>query len=217
MNVLICGDIHGNLPALELLLKQEANNYDLFISHGDVVNYGPWSNDCVDLLETLKYKILLYGNHEEYYLDGSYPGENIIAKTFFNFCYPTFNKFNLIKAYNFKAIVGKYDIQHTIFDEYLYPDSNLERLDGNYIIGHSHYQFDRESDAYRLINTGSVGQNRKFIDLIEYVVYNSDTNKLQLKSIEYDPGIVINEMVVRNYPDLCIDYYKNKNRSIEPA
>ena len=64
MKYLICGDIHGNLPALELMLQREKNNFDQLICHGDVINYGPWSDECVLLLNTIKESVLLKGNHE---------------------------------------------------------------------------------------------------------------------------------------------------------
>jgi hypothetical protein len=33
-----------------------------------VVNYGPWSNECVELIENLENSFKVMGNHEEYYL-----------------------------------------------------------------------------------------------------------------------------------------------------
>lgn len=70
MKVIVVSDIHGNLPALEKLFKKETD-WDLCISLGDVVNYGPWGNECVDFLEGLSKKILLKGNHEEYFIKGA--------------------------------------------------------------------------------------------------------------------------------------------------
>ena len=64
MRILVISDIHGNLPALEFVLNKE-RSADKIISLGDVVNYGPWSNECVDLMDTLTNKILIVGNHEE--------------------------------------------------------------------------------------------------------------------------------------------------------
>ena len=53
MMLAIISDIHGNLPALEkalnLIKKVKVDNY-LFL--GDVVGYGPWSNECVELIST---------------------------------------------------------------------------------------------------------------------------------------------------------------------
>ena len=51
MIITVFGDVHGNIIALEKLFDLEKNQTDLFICHGDVVNYAPWSNDCVAFLE----------------------------------------------------------------------------------------------------------------------------------------------------------------------
>ena len=84
MHVIIFSDVHGNLPALELMLKNE-KQADLFISLGDIVNYAPWSNECVQLLETIPNIVKLKGNHEDAYIKGIYNGSHIVAKSFFNF------------------------------------------------------------------------------------------------------------------------------------
>ena len=52
MKIGIFSDIHGNLIALEKVLKDE-KDLEEYIILGDVVNYGPWSNECVQILETL--------------------------------------------------------------------------------------------------------------------------------------------------------------------
>ncbi len=210
MKLLICGDIHGNLPALEKMLFEETNNFEKFICHGDVVNYGPWSNECVDLLETLPNKILLRGNHEEYFLDGNYPGVNIVAKTFFEFCYPLFSNFDKIALYEQSFIAGDFEVIHSINHQYFFYNSIINRIDKSYIIGHSHQQFQRIIGDYLLINTGSVGQNRSNISLINYLIYDLESQVIELKNIKYDPSCIINEMVSRSYPEICINYYKNK-------
>lgn len=215
MRVLISGDIHGNLPALELLLKTEFSNYDLFVSHGDAVNYAPWSNECVDLLSTLPYKVLLQGNHELNYINGNYSGKNEVAIAFFDFCYPNFNRFESIKEYKSNFLVGDYNIQHTINDQYIFPDTEigptLETNQKNYIIGHSHHQFLIESTSgFKLYNTGSIGQNRKNLNIINYLIYDTDHKIVEMKSIHYDANIVINEMKLREYPEICLAYYQSK-------
>jgi len=59
VKVLVISDVHGNLPALERVLDNN-NDVDLVISLGDVVNYGPWSNECVQLLQAHKYSALSF-------------------------------------------------------------------------------------------------------------------------------------------------------------
>lgn len=211
MTYLILGDIHGNLPAFELLLKKETG-YDVLVCHGDVVNYGPWSDECVDLLETIPGKISLRGNHEEYFLNGSYPGEHPIAKAFFESCYPQFTKKNIVENYMDTVCVGDYTVQHSIAGEYLFKDTAIEEnlVTANYIIGHSHQQFKRKIGQYEIVNTGSLGQNREFINVSNYILYNTLTGNIELKYFVHDISIVINEMKKRNYPEICIQYYTSK-------
>jgi predicted phosphodiesterase len=211
MKLLVCGDIHGNLPALEIMLETEKDNYDQLVCHGDVVNYGPWSNECVELLDTIDSAILLKGNHEENFLNGEYPGEHPIAKAFFNFCYPSFTYFEKIKRYSYEIEFGEFIIKHSINNTYMFLDTPIDTIDRSYIIGHSHQQFERIINQYRLVNTGSVGQNRSMINLISYAIYEVETNKVELKNIKYNHELVINEMISQSYPEICINYYKNKN------
>lgn len=210
MKYLIISDVHGNLPALERVFKTE-KDYDILISLGDVVNYGPWSNECVDLLDTLDNNILLTGNHESFYLNGKYDGNNKVAYTFFNHCFPQFNKFNLIKEYTSNYKLFDFNFAHTIDDLYLYEDSNIV-ISENYFIGHSHRIFKKNINDKILVNVGSVGQNRININEINYAVWDQGNNKIDLKSIVYDSNILLQEMKKRNYPDICLDYIKSKQK-----
>lgn len=216
MKVLVFGDVHGNLPALEELFKRENGNYDLAICHGDVVNYGPWSNECVCFLEALPSVKKLSGNHEENFLRGSYEGKNKVANAFFDHCFPTFNQFDKIKNYGNQVCLNDFRVQHTINGKYYFPDSDLTglQLQENIIIGHSHYQFARRHDKKRLINTGSIGQNRKFLNIAEYIILDEQSGSVELKSFETDIELVINEMKSQSYPRICLDYYRNKNLKI---
>jgi len=212
MKYLICGDIHGNLPALELMLQREKNNFDQLICHGDVINYGPWSDECVLLLNTIKESVLLKGNHENYFLNGSYSGSNAIAIEFFDFCYQKFSQFDIIKKYGETFELADFKIQHTILDKYIFNDTEINFIDNNYIIGHSHQQFDRFIGSNRLINTGSVGQNRSHINCINYLIYNIANNSFSFKTQKYDHKIIIEKMESESYPKLCLDYYRSKNK-----
>ncbi len=214
MKAIILGDIHGNLPALEEVLKIEQNNFDLLICHGDVVNYAPWSNECVQLLNTIKNKVLLKGNHEVNYINKNYGGTHVVAQTFFEACFPDFKEFDCIKNYENEYVLGEFTIKHTIEDQYIYPDTELKTFDlkKNYIIGHSHYAFDRTENSKRIINTGSLGQNRAFINESNYIIYDLSTKMIQHKHFINNFDKVIGEMKIRNYPQLCLNYYLNKKR-----
>ena len=210
MKLAIFSDVHGNLPALQKMLD-DAGNVDGYICLGDVVNYGPWSEECVDLILSLPDHTYIEGNHEEYFQTGNYPGDNIVAKTFFEFCYPTFTAQAKITGLPKSYELGGFHFSHTIFNQYVYPDSILT-LDNNYVVGHSHHQFTIEQPPYVLYNPGSVGQNRKYINVINYLTLETDGMIFTPHAITYDESLIINEMRARNYPQLCIDYYDNKER-----
>lgn len=208
MQMLIISDIHGNLPALEYVLESE-RQVDIVVSLGDVVNYGPWSNECVDLLDSLKNKVLLKGNHEDAFLLGSYPGTNEIANTFFEFCYPSFTRKNEITKYVEEYNYDGFSFAHTLDNKYIYVDTEIA-FDKNVFIGHSHRQFIKTNDEFSLVNVGSVGQNRLNIDELNYVIWETETGKINLIKKEFRADGLLNEMKSRNYPELCVNYIRSK-------
>lgn len=216
MIVTVFGDLHGNIVALEKLFQIEQTNTDLFVSHGDIVNYGPWSNECVSFLSNIPNIQLLQGNHEKYFIEGSYPGENPVARSFFDFCFPRFSEESLkqISAYDEMAYIDGFTIRHTIYERYIFKDTNITdiTLDGNYVIGHSHQQYIIHKNRFKLCNTGSLGQNRSLLNQSNYLKIDTESGKVQLKSFLHDIDKVINEMKAQSYPEICINYYLGKNR-----
>jgi len=109
-------------------------------------------------------------------------------------------------------VLADHVFSHTVEDRYVYPDTTLE-LTANHVIGHSHHQFRLEHGPYRLLNTGSVGQNRKHINLIDYLLLDTEAMEFTPRTVRYDETVVIKEMRRRNYPDLCVAYYDGKARA----
>lgn len=60
--VAVFGDVHGNLPALDAVLKH-AGDCDAWWCAGDVVGYGPFPNECVRSVEELGARAVT-GNHD---------------------------------------------------------------------------------------------------------------------------------------------------------
>jgi putative phosphoesterase len=210
MRVLVLSDIHGNLPALEYVLEKE-KTADLVISLGDVVNYGPWSNECVQLMDSLKHKVLIKGNHEEAFLAGKYPGTNEVAKTFFDVCYPSFSQKDKITSYQQDYLLNDSCFTHTLNNLYVFPDTDVE-ISRDTFIGHSHRIFSKQCNGFRLVNVGSVGQNRTNIDELNYVVWNSDTKQVSLVTEAFNADPLISEMKIKNYPAICMDYILSKRQ-----
>ncbi|MFQ5602764.1 MAG: metallophosphoesterase family protein [bacterium] len=64
MKYAIISDIHGNLEALESVLKDIDNKQiDSLICLGDLIGYGPNPNECVDIVKE-KADYILAGNHD---------------------------------------------------------------------------------------------------------------------------------------------------------
>ena len=208
MRTLIYSDVHGNLPAFEQMLKV-AEPCEQYICLGDLVNYGPWSNECIDLAMSLPNAVLIIGNHEEAFLAGKYPGHNELVKQFFAKTFDSFKRLTEISHFLPTFSLDNYRCTHTILNQNIYPDTVVS-LDDNYIIGHSHHQFKYENNNFRLYNAGSVGQNRRFINVINYLIYDHDTQEIEMKNAVYPLEKLLNEMIAQNYPSVCLTYYQNK-------
>lgn len=206
MKTLIYSDVHGNLPAFESILKSEGK-CDAYISLGDLVNYGPWSNECVDLAMSLPNSTFIMGNHEDAFINGFYPGSNLLVQLFFQKTFANFTRNTEIKTFISAARIGRFCCRHTIEDQYIYPDTAVI-LNNNYIIGHSHHQFKYCNNGFELFNAGSVGQNRKLINVSNYLVFQNGF--VEMKARTFDVNLVIQKMEQQNYPVECINYYKQK-------
>lgn len=60
--ICIISDVHGNLPALEAVIRH-AGRCDLWWCAGDTVGYGPYPNECVRVIEGLC-ESAVAGNHD---------------------------------------------------------------------------------------------------------------------------------------------------------
>ena len=80
---------------------------------GDVVNYGPWSNECVELISTLNC-INIKGNHEDYFINGECNVQNEIVQAFFKKKLSPFNKFEEISNYKNKIIFKNFLLRHNL-------------------------------------------------------------------------------------------------------
>ena len=64
MHTAVISDIHGNLPALEAVLDHiDGQNVDRIICLGDILGYGPYPVECVDIVaERCEWSLM--GNHD---------------------------------------------------------------------------------------------------------------------------------------------------------
>lgn len=81
MNILVVGDVHGCLHALQLLLEKYWTGDDLLIQLGDLIDRGKFSGETVQYVQSLqaqnpKLVIVLRGNHEQELIEYVEKGSN---------------------------------------------------------------------------------------------------------------------------------------------
>lgn len=65
LKVAVFSDVHGNLPALNAVLEDiKSREIDEVYCLGDLVDFAPWSNEVISLIERLEIPCLM-GNHDE--------------------------------------------------------------------------------------------------------------------------------------------------------
>lgn len=209
-------DIHSNFHALKAVLDEiETLNVDRYYCCGDVVGYGAFPNECMNLLRELDCPIVA-GNHDLAVLqktDISY--FNDIAKAAIGWTQ------SVLTAENLEFLEGL-PMTYEEGDFFFVHASPKNPPDWNYIqtfgdarinfqffnqkicfIGHSHQPFIIEfennnivcaskpeieiADEKRyLVNVGSVGQPRDRNPLPSYVFCDLDEHILKINRIEYD-------------------------------
>ena len=212
MIVAVFSDVHGNLPALEAFLADVHDVADSYVCLGDTVNYGPWNDECLELVHALPGVVVLEGNHERLFRRGYGPElQNPLVEQFFRNSSRYFTRKDLITDLPRSAPLGPFICSHTIGDQRIFPDTEVT-LDRDRVIGHSHHQFLRRSDDRLLINPGSVGQSRRpgTLDQAQFALYDMSTDSWQLRSVRYDVHSFLTGLTGRGYPDACLQYLRSK-------
>jgi diadenosine tetraphosphatase ApaH/serine/threonine PP2A family protein phosphatase len=62
MHYLVISDIHGNFPALQMVLM-DAQPFDAVLCLGDIIGYGPNPNECVERVQEFPLTCIV-GNHD---------------------------------------------------------------------------------------------------------------------------------------------------------
>lgn len=65
MKLGVISDIHSNLPALkEVLADLAVEKVEGYLVLGDIVGYGPYPNECIEILQKLPNTTIIAGNHD---------------------------------------------------------------------------------------------------------------------------------------------------------
>jgi len=183
MKIAALGDIHGNYQALITVLEHvETWQPDLVLVLGDIINRGPRSKDCFDLIQEKALHPawhVIKGNHEGYVLKFEDPsfsrqGIDFALRQVIYWTYETLSSEDLDGLIQLPDEIkidlpglGLVQAAHasTAGDRVgIYPSTPDSRLAGLlpeearlFVVGHTHQPLVKDFRSTLVINTGSVG------------------------------------------------------------
>jgi len=208
----ILSDIHGNLPALEAVMKDAlARGCNRFISLGDVVSYYAQPGECIDLLREHN-AINILGNHDSYLVnDTNCPRSKAVSiiiahhkqiVTATQLSWLKESRSFLQEGATLFVHGGPEDPQ----DQYLYTVSSKVFPQGVEVLfsGHTHVQVLVDFDGKAYCNPGSVGQPRDGDMRAAYATM--EKGEITLHRVAYDIDRTVAVMKSAGYEAF---YYEN--------
>jgi len=227
----VFGDIHGNLPALQAVLKAyESEAIDTFICTGDLVGYGAFPKECVDITrDTCEH--IVAGNHDFAVCEKlSLEFFNSYAKSAVLWTREALTEEDLEYLRNLPLVVPV-DEDTTLAHATIYDSHAFDYIQTQYdahlslqelqttcgFVGHSHIPItfylrdgavswtmetviDLEQNEKVLVNVGSVGQPRDENPQAAYAIFDTDERKIWIKRIDYDIDAAVAAIEKNNLP-----------------
>ena len=205
MNILIISDIHANYAALTAVIEDADNKFDYVWCLGDIVNYGPQPQKCLEVVRAISGRIIR-GNHDNAVGLGVDCGCSIKYRPLADACkeftktalgegdkkflaaLPMVDKFeidgqkSLLSHGSPGGDMYKY-IEPSVSDNTLFKE--LEDIDADFVfLGHTHRPMIRKLKGTTIVNPGSVGQPRDGSPLASYALW--EDGHVEIKRVEYD-------------------------------
>jgi putative phosphoesterase len=214
MRILVVSDIHANWSALSAIREP----FDVCLSLGDLVDYGPDPAPCVRwAMENASYAIR--GNHDHGVAQGI-PGTGesgyryltrVTRPLMWDALGGEERRYLLQLPVTQRLTLGgkRFLLVHATprdpLDEYLMKDpktwaKRVHNVEADVVcVGHSHLQFNLQVDGVVVLNPGSVGQPRDGDPRAAYAVI--DDNKIELKRVEYPVEETVSRLQASPVPD----------------
>tara|TARA_R110002124_G_scaffold280092_1_gene453184 strand:- start:21941 stop:22645 length:705 start_codon:yes stop_codon:yes gene_type:complete len=212
--IALISDVHGNLPALEAVLKKiDSYKPDQWVCLGDVVGYGPFPSECIDLIRDRNIPTVL-GNHDagvsgkltiKHFRD---PNRRLIQKTQELLTEEQLHWLRelpvSLREEDYWIAVHANPIEPLKWgyvDSAIKARNMLHSIDAQLcFVGHTHIPFlvsdqigisgFNKQHKY-LINPGSVGQPRDEDFRASYCIIDTDKWELKIERVEYNTEKVI--------------------------
>ncbi|AZA82561.1 metallophosphatase family protein [Chryseobacterium lactis] len=208
IQIAIFSDVHGNLPALDSVLKDiEKRGISQRFCLGDLVDFAPWGNEVIEKIRDLNIPCLL-GNHDERiafdipvvplskhskeetqarFLAIGHSKKHITGE---NKKFLSGLPFHLRLNYKIGGKHWNIQLVHSSLDSndtYLYESENNEVFNAMLedsksdviVMGHTHLSFKKQFENEKwAINCGSVGRSKEENRLASYLILKLDENKI---------------------------------------
>jgi len=214
LRISLIADIHSNLLALEAVLETiKKKGVKKILNAGDIVGYGPWPNEVVDLVRRSGF-LSIRGNHDHAVLVGEYGWFNESAATAAKWTTGIIEDSNSEYLDRLKReevieidgeTIGMFHGAPNDPDEYVLDESRAEELlqktDYDVIIcGHTHFPMQVRIGKRLFINPGSVGQPRDGNPDASFSVLDLDTMESEIVRVGYDVSAVQHDMLKKRLP-----------------
>jgi predicted phosphodiesterase len=242
----VLSDIHGNLPALQAVMRDmQGFNVDQVVVAGDVVNWGPFSAEVMEVV-TREGWAVIRGNNEFYLLDFNTPRQpahwseytllpwlyeqlrgrwhNVIAS------WPDEISLRFPDAPLVRMFHGTPDNPWVSVSPIL-PDEQVEALLGDVnettiIVGHSHLAMSRQVGRWHVVNPGSVGVPLDGVPFTaSYVILDGDGRgwRPTFRRMPYEPDSLFHafekqQFIERYAPiaHLVVDEFRTARLQVHP-
>ena len=234
MKYAIIADIHGNLEALDAVLKdtreQKCTHYACV---GDVVGYGANPKECLDIVRGMGMPCVK-GNHDEYCstedtLEGFNP--HAAEAVFWTRKQLPEEDKQWLRDFKYIRLVGSFSMVHAtldgpqrwgyVFDRLAAAASFTYQNTAVCFFGHTHVpvafirdsvvrggtysKFKVEAGRKYFVNVGSVGQPRDGNPAAAYVIYDLGEGSIELRRIMYDIPKAQEKIRAAGLPDRLAD------------
>ncbi len=215
--IAIFADIHGNIHALDAVIADaRGRGIDMFLNAGDLVGYGVFPNEVIDVLRSIGVPSVV-GNYDIEVIEGHKKprGEKEII---FNFSIRTLSKSSkaylgsLPKSLRLEFKGKRWLMTHgspESINEHIYMNTSEIRLRSLakkaradvIIVGHSHRPFCRTVDSMTFINPGSVGRPDDGNPKASYAIVGADPLSVDLIRVGYDLEAAVHAIRKKDLPE----------------
>jgi len=217
--IYLLSDLHGNIPAYEAVVNDigyEAYNKNKKLFVGDYIDFGPWPNEIIDSIKSLRNAYYVIGNHDQYLfqdikklLPKSDIKQNMIEHAYWTKSNISNMNIEWIKSLEIVKSIMVEGIEILFFHGNLYEtdkaisEDTIRSIKHKIVIsGHIHHAYSKIIDDKIVVNPGSVGEPLDKDTRASYSILNIESGiiKVENKRVEYDISIIEKELISKNVP-----------------